>query len=428
MKNTGALLKSKRESSGLSLSEVALATKINPKILAAIENGDESNLPAKTFLKGFVRSYALYLKMDVDEVMRSYQEETGGPPPERMIEPVKAETSTSSSRRRVGDESSSGMRTVAVVVIVMLIGLIIGVRELIEKYQRERVVESTDLKVTPVATTETPEAPGELSGAGGSSETKLSETSTGAPEATQTTDGANPTDTANTAEPTKETVPATEPAKAPALESKPADTQLAEVKPPETKLAETKPSETKPAETKPPEAKPSEAKPQVKPVASLPATQPTLLQRPNNLVELRTNSVMEPKPQAAQTPAPAPAPATTQVQAPPKPAETVAATPAAPATPAPAVTPEQTTAPKPPTTGAAKNEIILEALDKVEVKFQVKGETKRISLGPTQVHTIHAEAPMTLDLSDGGAVNIILNGRERGVPGDLGKPKTIKIP
>jgi hypothetical protein len=75
-----------------------------------------------------------------------------------------------------------------------------------------------------------------------------------------------------------------------------------------------------------------------------------------------------------------------------------------------------------------KNEIILEALDKVEVKFQVGGETKRVSLGPQEVHTIRADEPLTLDLSDGGAVNIIFNGRDRGPAGDLGKPKTLKIP
>jgi cytoskeleton protein RodZ len=73
-------------------------------------------------------------------------------------------------------------------------------------------------------------------------------------------------------------------------------------------------------------------------------------------------------------------------------------------------------------------EIILEALDKVDVKFEVKGQTKKISLGPTQVHTIHADQPLTLDVSDGGALNVIVNGRDRGVPGELGKPKTIKVP
>src|SRR5581483_5797725 len=81
MKRTGSLLKEKREAAKLSLSEVALATKINPKILTAIEEGDETRLPAKTFLRGFVRSYAQYLRMDVDEVLRIYQEEVGASAP-----------------------------------------------------------------------------------------------------------------------------------------------------------------------------------------------------------------------------------------------------------------------------------------------------------------------------------------------------------
>src|ERR1044072_6784590 len=106
MKKTGELLKQKRESTGLSLSEVALATKINPKILAAIENGDDAHLPAKTFLKGFVRSYALYLKLDVEEVMRTFHEETGAPTPvqiERQPEQTPAEAKKS---RRVDEENS----------------------------------------------------------------------------------------------------------------------------------------------------------------------------------------------------------------------------------------------------------------------------------------------------------------------------------
>ena len=132
MKNTGALLKTKRESSNLSLSEVALATKINPKILTAIENGDEANLPAKTFLKGFVRSYALFLKMDVESVMRTFTDEMGGPVPVVQINPESPSPArtTAPKSRRVDEESSSGLRTAAVVVIVLLIGLIIGVREI----------------------------------------------------------------------------------------------------------------------------------------------------------------------------------------------------------------------------------------------------------------------------------------------------------
>lgn len=60
--------------------------------------------------------------------------------------------------------------------------------------------------------------------------------------------------------------------------------------------------------------------------------------------------------------------------------------------------------------------------------MDIKGSSKRLSLGPTEVHTIRASGPVKFDFSDGGAINIILNGRERGVPGDLGKPKQVNIP
>ena len=312
MKNTGALLKAKRESLKLSLSEVALATKINPKILAAIENGNETVLPAKTILRGFLKSYAAYLKMDVEEVLRTFVAESGPPQPpaaqavslQASVEaPVKAEAPSAPRRRVSEDEKSSGMRTAAVVVIVILIGLIIGVRELVEKYQREKVVEQvSDIKVVPVP--------------------------------------------------------------APSVAPTPAE----QVPPP---VAPPPPADSKPSVLVPP-------------------SPPPLVLAPT---------------EEAPKPVEAPKPAET-----PKPVE-------------PATKPEENKVVK-----VAKHEIILEALDKVEVKFQVKGETKKVSLGPTQVHTIHSDQPLTIDFSDGGAVNVILDGRERGVPGDLGKPKTIKIP
>jgi cytoskeleton protein RodZ len=328
MKRTGELLRTARENAKLSLSEVALSTKINPKVLAAIENGDQSHLPAKTFLKGFVRSYAAFLKMDADQVIKTFNEEMSGasapasapsdvPDPAAAPEPVRAEPvappAPEKKQRRVSDdENFSGLRAVAVTVIVVLIGLIIGVRELIEKYQREKVVEtSAEVKISPLPETARKPNPKEMK--------------------------------------------AEEPPKA---------------------LAETKPAA--PAAVPTPAAVEAPApEPMPAPAAAAPPTQ-----------EVAT----KPEP-----PAPAPAPA------------------ADPANPQPAVR-------------TAKNEIILEALDKVEVKFKIRGQTKVLSLGPTQVHTIFADEAMVLDFSDGGVVNVIVNGRERGVPGDLGKPKQVIIP
>lgn len=322
MKNTGSLLKEKRESSNLSISEVALATKINPKILAAIENGDTENLPAKTFLKGFIRSYAVFLKMDVDEVLRIYLDESGGPPPAQMHEAyAKPSTENSASaplpRRRVEPENSSGMRTAAIVVIVILIGLIIGVRELIEKYQREKIVESAqNMKLSPL----TPPAPTEAS------QVALDNSNAPVASATET----------KTPEPKPEVVAEkTEDKKAAELKKIAEDKRIAEEK---KALDEKKIADEKLA---------------------------------------AASSTAEPKTIVAK---------------------------------------------------GVRREIILEALDKVDIKFEIKGEVKRVSLGPTEVHTIHADQPVVFDFSDGGAVSIILNGRDRGVPGDLGKPKQVTIP
>lgn len=343
MKKTGQLLKDKREAASLSISEVALATKINPKILTAIELGEEKNLPAKTFLKGFLRSYALFLKMDADEVLRSYMEECGGPAvdnqrPPVAAEPAKTSAATGGGRRRMQEENSSGLRTAAVVVIVLLIGVIIGVRELIEKYQREKVVESAEIKVSPLE--QAPVAP-----------------------------GATPPVTAAS---TPEAAPAVTPP-ADAAANVPA------------------PTATSPA------APPTSAAPVAAPPVAVPAA-------------------------AAPAPAPTPAP--------------VAATPPPSAPPKPAEKPPEKAVEKPAAESAAptspvknvKSEIILEALDKVDVKIQIKGETKKLSLAPTQVHTIRADQPVVFDFSDGGAVNIILNGREQGPAGELGKPKQLKLP
>ena len=56
------------------------------------------------------------------------------------------------------------------------------------------------------------------------------------------------------------------------------------------------------------------------------------------------------------------------------------------------------------------------------------GQDRKISLAPSQVHTIKTAGAFSIEISDGGAVNIIYNGRDVGVPGDLGRPKVIQFP
>lgn len=60
----GASLRAARQSQGYSLAEVAQVLKFGVRQLEALENDDYSTLQGATFLRGFVRSYARYLRLD----------------------------------------------------------------------------------------------------------------------------------------------------------------------------------------------------------------------------------------------------------------------------------------------------------------------------------------------------------------------------
>ncbi|MDC0980342.1 helix-turn-helix domain-containing protein [Bdellovibrionales bacterium] len=96
---------------------------------------------------------------------------------------------------------------------------------------------------------------------------------------------------------------------------------------------------------------------------------------------------------------------------------------------------EETELPSPKAPTVAKNrallrqELIIEALDQVTVNFQIDQQgQKEIILQPDQIHTMKAAKTISLQLSDGGAVNVIFNGKDKGVPGELGHPKKIRFP
>lgn len=99
MKITGELLKSERMKKDLSIQDVAYALKLSSRIIQAIENGDTDELPAKTFVRGFVKSYADYLKIDSDAVLKQFQEEMGSthPVPKTIAAPAGQSTNVSAA-------------------------------------------------------------------------------------------------------------------------------------------------------------------------------------------------------------------------------------------------------------------------------------------------------------------------------------------
>ncbi|MDD3655560.1 MAG: helix-turn-helix domain-containing protein [Atribacterota bacterium] len=68
MKEIGEYLKNRRIELGISLDEAEQFLKIRKKYLIAIEEGDESVLPGKTYFVGYLRNYANYLQADQDYI------------------------------------------------------------------------------------------------------------------------------------------------------------------------------------------------------------------------------------------------------------------------------------------------------------------------------------------------------------------------
>jgi cytoskeleton protein RodZ len=331
MKTTGQLLKARREALKISLAEVSISTKITTRMLQAIEEGNMDKLPARPFLRGFVKSYAAYLKMDTDLVLKSFNEDMAALepapvlPPEAGAEPEAAaapmpkievpEPKHATTGNLIPEGMSNLKKAGLAAGLVALMALILVVYQQVQKYEKESQVD------TPPPTLSKIEQPKEEA-----------------------------------------------PKKEEKTETPPAEDKAS---------AETKTEAPPAVEVKPPEPKPEET--------------------------TEVKAVETPKPVAEVTPPVAP--------------------PAAPPAPKPA---EET---KPAAPVAATQEIIIEALDKVDITFRVNnGQQRKVSLGPDQVHTIKAVGAVAIEMSDGGAVNIIHNGRDLGVPGDLGRPKKIQLP
>lgn len=65
----GLLLRQARESAGLTLDAVAQQLKLAPRQVEALEAGDYSRLPGRTFVRGFMRNYARLLHLDPDAIL-----------------------------------------------------------------------------------------------------------------------------------------------------------------------------------------------------------------------------------------------------------------------------------------------------------------------------------------------------------------------
>lgn len=394
MSRLGKYLREEREKRGLSLHEIGLSLKINPKILAALEEGQHDGLPAKTFLRGFVKSYAQYLRLDTEKVLSYFNDEfdlqkknstshlsivssdeSSTENSKHQMTPDKSSLATDDPlirAHRISEPNKTRQIIYATVGILAFLVLIV-VAKMVEKYQKER--STGTLAENPISIETTLES-GTNNNNPSSAENKNEEKK-----------DTNNEDKNNG--PTENTVPFVKGAAAP---TEPLMTPIKGQNVDVEKTATPTPIAS-PSPTSTPVAHPT---PKVTPspvATATPAPAPTSTPKPT------------PTPKPSPTPAPQIASPTPVVMA------TPIATPVA-----------KTIADKP-------TEIIIEALDTVTVTSILSdGKKQTVNLEADKLHTIRTKGAVKLEISNGAAVNLIVNGRDRGMPGAAGKPIKLTVP
>lgn len=113
MGELGNRLRDTREQQGISLKEAEASTRIRQRYLEGLESDDYATLPAPVYTRGFLRSYAKFLQLDVDDVLDEY---------DRML-PSKVSTPLRSRREpAVSTRGWSGpdARTTTIAVLLLL--------------------------------------------------------------------------------------------------------------------------------------------------------------------------------------------------------------------------------------------------------------------------------------------------------------------
>jgi cytoskeletal protein RodZ len=144
----GSKLQEARERKGVSLREIANATKISVRALEALERNDISHLPGGIFSRSFVRAYAVQAGLDPDETVNDFVRQF---PHDSVI----AGHAASSRIDDVDDESNRRtarvvLRLVGITVPVAIVVLYFGIAN-----RRTSSVEAERLSVSNVRTTQT---------------------------------------------------------------------------------------------------------------------------------------------------------------------------------------------------------------------------------------------------------------------------------
>lgn len=129
MSEIGSQLKQARESRGISLRQIATATKISPVALESIERGDLSKLPGGIFSRAFVRAYAIEVGLDPDETVAQFLVELGVHQSRAAKDEVRPEV-TADDRAFLEQQrrAAIGLRVALVILVLLIIATVMAWR------------------------------------------------------------------------------------------------------------------------------------------------------------------------------------------------------------------------------------------------------------------------------------------------------------
>lgn len=92
--SAGLLLANAREQLGLSTYEVSVRLHLTEHYVRALETGEYDKLPGEVYVKGYLKSYALLLGIEAEQVLAAYQQ--SGAPAAVVNTPIRSEPAKSS--------------------------------------------------------------------------------------------------------------------------------------------------------------------------------------------------------------------------------------------------------------------------------------------------------------------------------------------
>ncbi len=113
----GQLLKDKRQQKGLSLKYVSQKTCVGTTILKAIEEGQMEQLPAYTYLRGFILAYAQVIDLDTKDIIKEIKQLH--PSPDQLVE---MSNHPSSAQENIVETELHLMPVVVAVCILFVLG------------------------------------------------------------------------------------------------------------------------------------------------------------------------------------------------------------------------------------------------------------------------------------------------------------------